>query len=147
MAMSEPTATASPPTEVGADVDTIEIRLAGPGGHTARPHLTVDLAYVVARVVTDLPLTLGRLVDPRAKVNVTFGAIQAGAAPNVIPTAAVARGTVQAADPAVRATLPQLIERVVAATVAPFDATWQLTYQPAEVNEPPGRPVPMPLSA
>jgi amidohydrolase len=146
--MTEPIATAGPPTDVAVDVDTIEVRLAGPGGHTARPHLTVDLAYVTARVVTDLPSTLARLVDPRAKVNVTFGAIQAGAAPNVIPTAAVARGTVWTADPDVRTTLPQLIERVVAATVAPFGATWQLTYQPAKANgRPSSLPAPTPLSA
>ena len=39
-----------------------------PGGHTARPHLTADLVFALAKVVTELPAVLSRRVDPRAGV-------------------------------------------------------------------------------
>ncbi|MCU1688865.1 MAG: N-acyl-L-amino acid amidohydrolase, partial [Jatrophihabitantaceae bacterium] len=50
---------------ITAACDRVEIRLSGPGGHTARPQLTVDLVYALGRVITDLPGLLSRRVDPR----------------------------------------------------------------------------------
>lgn len=35
--------------------DRLEISLDGPGGHTARPHLTTDLVTAAARVAVDVP--------------------------------------------------------------------------------------------
>ena len=35
--------------------DRLEVTLTGPGGHTSRPHLTEDLTYALAKVVTELP--------------------------------------------------------------------------------------------
>jgi amidohydrolase len=46
--------------------DRLEIALEGPGGHTARPHLTTDLVTAAARVVTDVPALVGRRVDTRS---------------------------------------------------------------------------------
>jgi amidohydrolase len=46
--------------------DKIDIRLTGPGGHTARPHLTVDLAYALGRIVVEVPALLSRRLAPRA---------------------------------------------------------------------------------
>ena len=40
--------------------------LTGPGGHTARPHLTADLVHALGRVIIDVPALLDRRVDPRA---------------------------------------------------------------------------------
>jgi amidohydrolase len=76
--------------------DIVEIELRGPGGHTARPHRTVDLVSVAARVVTELP---ARVSDGNGGgLNVVFGAFVAGDAANVIPTTAHLRGTVRTAD-------------------------------------------------
>src|SRR5215207_2793842 len=49
-----------------AAADRILVRLNGPGGHTSRPHLTADLVYALATLVTELPAALSRRVDPRA---------------------------------------------------------------------------------
>ena len=38
--------------------DRVVIRLSGPGGHTARPHLTGDLVHIAGRLITDLPAGL-----------------------------------------------------------------------------------------
>src|SRR4029450_4693740 len=117
----------------------VEVHLSGPGGHTARPHLTADLVYVIARVVTDLPAALSRLVDTRAALNITFGAIEAGTVHNAIPTTAVARGTLRVLDRAVWGQAQKLVERILEATVAPYpQVTYRLDYQrgaPPVVND------------
>ncbi|GLP67972.1 peptidase [Streptomyces sp. TUS-ST3] len=78
--------------------DRLEIALDGPGGHTARPHLTTDLVTAAARVVTDVPAIVGRRVDTRAGLAVTWGRIESGHAPNVIPQHAELSGTVRCLD-------------------------------------------------
>jgi amidohydrolase len=75
--------------------DRMEIALDGPGGHTARPHLTTDLVTAVARVVTDVPALVARRFDSRSGLAVTWGRIESGHAPNVIPQHAELAGTVR----------------------------------------------------
>ncbi|MFE9022994.1 M20 family metallopeptidase [Streptomyces sp. NPDC007808] len=78
--------------------DRLEIALDGPGGHTARPHLTTDLVTAVARVVTDVPALVARRADARSGLSVTWGRIESGHAPNVIPQHAELSGTVRCLD-------------------------------------------------
>jgi amidohydrolase len=73
--------------------DRIRIELIGPGGHTSRPHQTVDLVHAAARIVTDLPQLIQRSTDPRNPVAVVFGRISGGTAENVIPTSVEVAGT------------------------------------------------------
>jgi amidohydrolase len=124
---------------ITAASDLVEVQLSGPGGHTARPHLTADLVYAIARVVTDLPAALSRIVDTRAALNITFGSIESGTVHNAIPTTAVARGTLRVLDRAVWSEAQKLVERVLEATVAPFpQVTHRLDYQrgaPPVVND------------
>ena len=124
---------------ITAATDALDVHVFGPGGHTARPHLTADLVYIMSRVVTDLPAGLARLVDPRAALNLTFGAIQAGSVHNAIPTSASAKGTLRVFDRNVWADAEKLVRRVLEATVAPFQhASWSLDYQsgsPPVVND------------
>ncbi len=75
--------------------DRLEIALDGPGGHTARPHLTTDLVTAAARVATDAPALLSRRVDSRSGLSLTWGRIESGHAPNVIPQHAELAGTVR----------------------------------------------------
>ncbi|MDQ1655835.1 MAG: hypothetical protein QOD41_918, partial [Cryptosporangiaceae bacterium] len=65
-----------------AAADMIRVRLSGPGGHTARPHLTADLVGALGRVITEVPAQLGRRVDARAGLSLVFGAVHAGVAAN-----------------------------------------------------------------
>ena len=75
--------------------DLVTIRLHGPGGHTARPQLTVDLVAVAGRLADQLPGVL-RQIDP--SLNLVFGALHAGDAANVIPATAMLRGTLRSPD-------------------------------------------------
>ncbi|MFF4156379.1 amidohydrolase [Streptomyces sp. NPDC001678] len=78
--------------------DRLEIRLAGPGGHTARPHLTTDLVTAAARIATDVPAVLARRADARSGLSLTWGRLETGHAPNVIPQHAELSGTVRCLD-------------------------------------------------
>ncbi|MCU1496437.1 MAG: Amidohydrolase, partial [Acidimicrobiales bacterium] len=119
--------------------DQLEIRLKGPGGHTGRPHQTADLVHIAARVVVELPMSLGRLSDPRDGLNVTFGAIQAGDAANVIPTEARILGSLRAAGRGAWDAAPRHLPALLAAIVEPLGATWELDHHrgaPPIVNDP-----------
>ncbi|MFF1285830.1 amidohydrolase [Streptomyces sp. NPDC058299] len=78
--------------------DRLEIALDGSGGHTARPHLTTDLVTAAARVAVDVPALIARRVDTRAGLALTWGRIESGHAPNVIPQHAELSGTVRCLD-------------------------------------------------
>lgn len=78
--------------------DRLELALDGPGGHTARPHLTTDLVTAAAKIVTEVPALLARRVDARAGLAVTWGRLEAGHACNVIPQHAELSGTVRCLD-------------------------------------------------
>ncbi|MEU2550502.1 amidohydrolase [Streptomyces sp. NPDC013313] len=78
--------------------DRLEVALDGPGGHTARPHLTTDLVTAAARIAIDVPALVARRVDTRAGLAVTWGRIESGHAPNVVPQHAELSGTVRCLD-------------------------------------------------
>ncbi|MFB9553813.1 amidohydrolase [Streptomyces roseoviridis] len=86
------------PGPITSACDRLEITLGGPGGHTARPHLTTDLVTAAARIATDVPAVLARRIDARSGLSVTWGRIAAGHAPNVIPQHAELSGTVRCLD-------------------------------------------------
>lgn len=119
--------------------DKVRIVLTGPGGHTSRPHKTVDLVYTAARVVTDLPAAMQRMTDPRSPVAVVFGKVTGGIAENVIPTRVEVAGTVRLFDLDLWRTLPDRIPKLVEEIVAPFGAGAEVEYlqgSPPVVNHP-----------
>ncbi|MEU5277429.1 amidohydrolase [Streptomyces asoensis] len=107
--------------------DRLEIALDGPGGHTARPHLTTDLVTAAARVVTDVPALVGRRVDTRAGLAVTWGRIECGHAPNVIPQHAELAGTVRCLDIEAWRQAPDIV-------VAAIDEVANLHRAKSEIN-------------
>jgi amidohydrolase len=107
--------------------DRLEIALGGPGGHTARPHLTTDLVTAVARVVTDVPALVARRVDTRSGLAVTWGRIESGHAPNVIPQHAELSGTVRCLDIAAWRQAPDIV-------VAAIDEVANLHRAKSEIN-------------
>jgi amidohydrolase len=100
--------------------DQVEVRLHGPGGHTARPHRSADVVAALGDVVSRVPAVLARRVDPRAGVNLVFGEIHAGSAANVIPRSGVARGTLRMLDHRAWETVPPLLEDAIRAVAAPY---------------------------
>ncbi|BFU42316.1 amidohydrolase [Krasilnikovia sp. MM14-A1004] len=117
-----------------AAADTVTVTLTGPGGHTARPHLTADLVYALGRVIVDVPSLLDRRVDPRAGVSMVWGSVHAGEAFNAIPDEGHVRGTVRILNRDAWRDAPeiitQLIRDVVAATGAEVDIRYQRAVPP-----------------
>lgn len=78
--------------------DEVTVTVTGPGGHTSRPHLTGDVVFALGQVITQVPAILGRRLDPRSGVNLTWGAVQAGSAHNAIPSTGTVKGTLRCLD-------------------------------------------------
>ncbi|MEU7055351.1 amidohydrolase [Streptomyces sp. NPDC046197] len=119
--------------------DRLEVSLAGPGGHTARPHLTTDLVTAAARVVVDVPALVGRRVDTRAGLAVTWGRIESGHAPNVIPQSAELAGTVRCLDINVWRQAPDMVVAAIDEVANLHKAKSEITYVrgvPPVVNDP-----------
>lgn len=118
--------------------DRFRIHLSGPGGHTSRPHQTVNLAYVAARVVTDLPETIRQTIDPREALALVFGSVHGGSAANVIPTEVTLAGTARMFDHDLWRDMPKMIEKAVGELVHPSGARFELDYHrgsPPTVND------------
>ncbi|PZS29154.1 MAG: amidohydrolase [Pseudonocardiales bacterium] len=113
---------------ITAASDKVEVRLSGPGGHTARPQLTVDLVYALGRVITDVPGMLSRVVDPRASLSLVWGAVNAGVAPNTIPQTGVLRGTIRVLDRDSWGDAEKLVRELVDQVVAPTGASAEIEY-------------------
>ncbi len=107
---------------ITAAADVLQVRLTGPGGHTSRPHNTVDLVHVLSTVATGLPDALGRLVDPRAGLCLVWGHVSAGVAHNAIPRTGVLKGTLRVLDKSAWHGAPAMVQRIVDGLVAPYGA-------------------------
>ncbi|MFG3248425.1 M20 family metallopeptidase [Streptomyces sp. NPDC048187] len=118
--------------------DRMEIALNGPGGHTARPHLTTDLVTAAARVATDVPALVARRVDSRSGLALTWGRIESGHAPNVIPQHAELAGTVRCLDLDAWRQAPDLVMGAIDEIANLYRAKSEITYVrgvPPVVNE------------
>ncbi len=119
--------------------DQLEIRLTGSGGHTSRPHLTEDLTFSLAKLVTELPAVLSRRLDPRAGVSVVWGRVEAGRATNVIPDSGYLGGTVRMLDAVAWSDMEQRIRTYVREILAPYGVEADVDYKrgvPPVVNDP-----------
>ncbi|WP_030290724.1 amidohydrolase [Streptomyces katrae] len=119
--------------------DRLEITLAGPGGHTARPHLTTDLVTAAARVAVDLPAVLSRRMDARSGMSITWGRIEAGHACNVIPMHAELSGTIRCLDINAWHEAPDQIHSAIDEIAGMHRAKSEITYVrgvPPVVNDP-----------
>ena len=126
------------PGPITAASDALEVVLTGPGGHTSRPHNTVDLVHVLATVATGLPTALSRLVDPRAGLCLVWGHISAGVAANAIPRSGVLKGTLRVLDKNAWHGAPEMVQRLVDDLVAPYGAHANVDYRrgvPPVVND------------
>ncbi|MDQ0992678.1 M20 family metallopeptidase [Streptomyces sp. V3I7] len=119
--------------------DRLEVSLDGPGGHTARPHLTTDLVTAAARVAVDVPALVARRVDSRGGLAVTWGRVESGHAPNVIPQHAELSGTVRCLDLDAWRHAPDLVHAAIDEVATLHRAKSEINYVrgvPPVVNDP-----------
>jgi amidohydrolase len=101
--------------------DAVSVTVSSGGGHTSRPHLTGDVVYALGQVITQVPAVLGRRLDPRSGVNLTWGAVHAGNAHNAIPATGSVSGTLRCLDVRAWERAGQVLHDAVEQVVAPYD--------------------------
>jgi amidohydrolase len=119
--------------------DRLEVALDGPGGHTARPHLTTDLVTAAAKVATEVPALVARRIDARSGLAVTWGRIESGHACNVIPQHAELSGTVRCLDLEAWRQAPDLVHGAIQEIADLYRAKSEINYirgVPPVVNDP-----------
>ena len=132
---------------ISSAADMAVITLSGPGGHTARPELTVDLVALAARIVADLPGRVAARVahldhDDAANhaglVKLVFGSIHAGDAANVIPTHCVLKASIRTPSIPVWDQLAAVVEHELRALIEGSGAGLTIEYThgvPPVVND------------
>jgi hippurate hydrolase len=98
-----------------ANVDSVDIRVHGRGGHGSAPHTTVDPIVLAARIVLALQTIVAREIDPIQPAVITVGSIHGGTKHNIIPDRVDLQVTVRSYDEAVRQRLLEGIRRNVQA--------------------------------
>ena len=123
---------------ITAACDKLTVKVTGPGGHTARPHLTADLVYALGKIITELPAALSRRVDPRSSLSLVWGRVSAGSAANAIPDDGVVEGTVRCLDDAAWHEAPDLVKALLESVASAYGVVPEISYQrnvPPTVNE------------
>jgi amidohydrolase len=123
---------------ITAACDRVSVKVTGTGGHTARPHLTGDLVYALAKIVTELPAALSRRVDPRSSLSLVWGRVVAGSVANAIPDEGLAEGTVRCLDDDAWHKAPEMMRSLLDSVAGAYDVKAELEYTrivPPAVNE------------
>lgn len=117
---------------VNASCDGVEIVVEGQSSHGAYPHLGHDPLLALAQIVVALHARAAQVLDPLHAGVVTVGTLQAGAADNVIPASARARGTLRAHRPEDRVALRQLVDEVVSGIASAHGCQGRVALTPGE---------------
>lgn len=118
--------------------DPIRVTLRSHGGHTSRPHMTGDVVYALGQVIAQAAGVLGRRMDPRAGVNLTWGAVHAGNATNAIPTSGSLLGTLRVLDVKEWERAGHVLDAAIEQIVAPYGVEVEVDHVlgvPPTVNE------------
>jgi amidohydrolase len=121
-----------------ASADEYTLSIKGKGGHGAMPQLAVDPVVGGAYLVTLLQTIVSREIAAKDPAVFTVGSFHAGTTFNVIPDAATLQGTVRCFDPAVRASMPERMERIVKGLGEALRLDYDLHYHwsyPPTVND------------
>lgn len=123
---------------VNAATNDFEIKVEGTGGHAGYPHHADDPIVALCQSVLALQHAVSRRSDPTHAVVVSVGMLEAGQAPNVIPAAAIARGTLRVLDEADRPGLHRTVREIVEHTCRAHGCHGTVTIdegEPALVND------------
>lgn len=115
------------------------ITIEGRGGHAGAPHQSIDAVVVAAHVVTALQTVVSRSVAPSESAVLTVGKVAGGFRGNIIAESATMTGTIRSYTDAVRETMLQRTEEIVAGVCAAFQATYTFEHHtscPPLVNDP-----------
>jgi amidohydrolase len=112
-----------------ASFDIFEIELTGRGSHAALPHTGVDPIVAASALVQALQTITSRNIDPTEPAVVTVTQIHAGDTWNVIPDAALVRGTARAFSPEIQDLLERRLRELCAGIAAAYGAQVKVRYE------------------
>lgn len=112
-----------------ASFDIFEIELTGRGSHAALPHTGIDPIVAASALVQALQTITSRNVDPIESAVVTVTQVHSGDTWNVIPDAAVVRGTARAFTPEVQDLLERRLREICAGIAAAYGAEVKVRYE------------------
>jgi hippurate hydrolase len=95
-----------------ANVDSVDIKVHGVGGHGAYPQTTKDPIVLAARIVGSLQTLVSREIDPQDAAVVTVGSIHGGAKHNIISDEVMMLLTVRSYSDETRKLLLDGIKRI-----------------------------------
>ena len=116
----------SGPVAAGGDI--VNITVESVGGHAAYPHTAVDSTLVAAHILVALQDIISREIDPFNSAVVTFGALNAGTANNIIPATAELKGTVRIFDPNVQDFIERRINEIATGIAESMRAKAHVSY-------------------
>ncbi len=112
-----------------ASFDIFEIELTGRGSHAALPHTGIDPVVAAAALVQALQTITSRNVDPIESAVVSVTQFHAGDTWNVIPDAAVVRGTARAFSAEVRDLLERRLREICAGIASAHGTQVKVRYE------------------
>lgn len=113
-----------------AAADLLEIKVAGKGGHAAKPHKTNDPVLATAHIVTALQSIASRNLDPIEQLVVSITSMQTSStAFNVIPSSVWLTGTVRSLDEGVRDMAERRIEEIATGVASAFGCEADVDYK------------------
>ncbi|MCF2529459.1 amidohydrolase [Yinghuangia soli] len=118
--------------------DLVKITVTGPGGHTSRPHESVDILSALAAIATAVPSVVARTVDPRVGLSIVWGRIEAGSSFNTIASHGAVEGTFRCTDEASWMRLPGLVHAAIEDLSSAYGVDTEVAYTrgvPPVVNE------------
>ncbi len=101
-----------------------------PGGHAAMPHLTIDPIVAAASTIMNLQPIISRSLSPLDSGVVSVTQVTSGDAFNVIPAAAVIKGTIRALTTEMLMSLRDRFEHVVNTTSIVHGCNSTIKYSP-----------------
>ena len=112
-----------------ASFDIFEIELTGRGSHAALPHTGIDPVVAASALVQALQTITSRNVDPIESAVVSVTQIHAGDTWNVIPDAAIVRGTARAFSAEVRDLLERRLREICAGIASAHGTQVKVRYE------------------
>jgi amidohydrolase len=124
-----------------ASADFFDVHVSGRGGHGAYPHLSIDPITAAANILLGMQHLVSREVSAHETAVLTVGQIVGGTKHNIIPAAAVMRGSLRTFDETVRAQLKRRLADFAAGIAGAYRTEARLTFEgdgcPAVVNHAP----------
>ncbi|MBM4315910.1 MAG: amidohydrolase [Deltaproteobacteria bacterium] len=107
---------------VTANVDSIDIKMKGRGGHGATPHETIDPIPMTSELVLSLQSLVSREKDPFEPAVITVGSFHAGSKHNIIADYALLQLTIRTFSPSERTRVIEGITRRAKAIASAYGA-------------------------